>query len=374
MGLFDLFSRGNSDENEGIEINLNDFKFISPSHSRLENKKKIGTVDAGRGIRIQANILGIKDAYTVTIYNTDSNHPVWGDNIQLSPKRMKIKKSGSNEIELIGFGVDGMGSPFSDYGLTIHLTNKVAKKISLFMYDRNIKLEYYGGVESNKDVFKPAFDVLRTDSNVKIIQEHISRSFLFYEQNNIPALQMELHSLYQNFNRAGGGQLIINFPDKEKLGECFLLHLRFNWSNDLDICEVLTENAFFCFFDNVENAVTSQDKIIGSYNLLNLMYYSKNSFNTKLSDCLKAAMYSSNSPFDKLDYENGCGYLIEQFIYLSAKNIEPTMQKHEIIFGEIRKKYNEVIKDKRLINLDLQKIELKAKYVSNTIFHILKSY
>ncbi len=373
MGLFDFFRKGNNN-NERIEIDLNDFKFISPSHSRFENKKKIGTVDAGRGIRIQANILGIKDAYTVTIYNTDCNHPVWGDNIQMSPKKMKIKKSGSNEIELIGFGNDEMGSPFSDYGLTIHLTNSIVEKVSLFMYDRNIKLEYYRGVEINKDVFKPTLDVLRPDSNVKKIQEQISRSFLFYEQNNIPALQMELHSLYQNFNRAGGGRLIIDFPNKEKLGECFLLHLRFNWSNDPDICEVLTENAFFCFFDNIENAETYQDKIIGSYNLLNLMYYSKDSFNTKLSDCLKEAMHSSNSPFDKRDYETGCGFLIEQFNYLAAKTIEPTMQKQEIIFGEIKKKYNEILRDKRLINLDLQKIELKAKYVSNTIFHILKRY
>ena len=106
MGLFDFFKKGNNQEQ--IKINLDDFKFVSASHSRFENGKKIGDASAGRGIRVQSNISGIKDAYTVTIYNMDGNHPVWGNNIQMSPKRMKIKSVGSNEIELIGFGNDEM--------------------------------------------------------------------------------------------------------------------------------------------------------------------------------------------------------------------------------------------------------------------------
>lgn len=145
MGLFDFFKKGNNQEQ--IKINLDDFKFVSASHSRFENGKKIGDASAGRGIRVQSNISGIKDAYTVTIYNMDGNHPVWGNNIQMSPKRMKIKSVGSNEIELIGFGNDEMGSPFSDYGLSLKLKDNTVYEIILHMHARNVKMIYQGSQE-----------------------------------------------------------------------------------------------------------------------------------------------------------------------------------------------------------------------------------
>ena len=39
--------------------------------------------------RYQKNIQG-EEGYTVTMYNLDGVHPLWKNNVQMAPKRMKI--------------------------------------------------------------------------------------------------------------------------------------------------------------------------------------------------------------------------------------------------------------------------------------------
>lgn len=140
MGIFDFF-KGNSDT---IKIDLSDFKFISNDHIRYENGRDVSghNYDCWRGVRVQNNIAG-GQGYTVTIYNLDGNHQLWGNNIQMAPKQMRIIEQTASDIKLKGYGSDPIGNSFADYGLTLHLKNNQVDTVSLHMYDRNVEIVYY---------------------------------------------------------------------------------------------------------------------------------------------------------------------------------------------------------------------------------------
>jgi hypothetical protein len=118
--------------------------FISTDHIRYQNGIDVSghNYNCRRGVKIESNING-GIGYTVTMYNMDGNHPVWGNNVQMAPKQMKIESYTDSKIELKGFGKDKLGASFSDYGMTICLDNenKVIKAI-LHMFDRGVDIEY----------------------------------------------------------------------------------------------------------------------------------------------------------------------------------------------------------------------------------------
>lgn len=118
-------------------------KFDSSDHIRYANRVDVSGHNYGcnRQIEIQKNIEG-GEGYTVTIYNLDGIHPLWGNNVQMAPKQMRIIDVTDNKVSLRGYGYDRMGSPFSDYGIVVFLNDKEISKIVLKMFDRNIELEY----------------------------------------------------------------------------------------------------------------------------------------------------------------------------------------------------------------------------------------
>lgn len=136
MGLFDIFK---SDKKPSID--LTDFKFLSDDHTRIENGRPTAANNKGawRGIRVKTSD---NSTFYVTMYNMNENHPVWGDNIQMAEKRMKLVEEDSNKIVLRGYGTDAMGASFADYGLTLHKTNGNVNKVTLHMHDRNIDIVY----------------------------------------------------------------------------------------------------------------------------------------------------------------------------------------------------------------------------------------
>ena len=128
---------------------LGKFEFDSSDHVRFHSGTNISGHNYGcyRRISIENNVNG-GDGYTVTIFNMDGMHPLWGNNIQMSPKQMKIvsvnKLSGTKKVvELRGFGFDLMGSPFSNYGMRILIEGNDIEQIDLLLLDRGITLEYY---------------------------------------------------------------------------------------------------------------------------------------------------------------------------------------------------------------------------------------
>lgn len=122
-------------------IDLTDYKFLSDDHTRIENGRPTNANNKGawRGVRIKTTD---NNTFFVSMYNMNENHPIWGDNIQMAEKRMKILEDTDNKIVLRGFGTDAMGASFADYGITIHKLNQDVSKITLHMHDRNIDIVY----------------------------------------------------------------------------------------------------------------------------------------------------------------------------------------------------------------------------------------
>jgi len=137
MGLFDFFKS----DTDKPSVDLTDFKFLSDDHTRIENGRPTSANNKGayRGIRVKTSD---NATFSVTMYNMNENHPVWGDNIQMAEKRMKLIEENSQKIILRGFGTDAMGAPFADYGLTLHKANNIVNKVILHMHDRKIDIVY----------------------------------------------------------------------------------------------------------------------------------------------------------------------------------------------------------------------------------------
>lgn len=142
MGLFDFLKT----DSKSVSVDLTDFKFISDDHTRFENGRSTNANNKGawRGIRIKSsdNI-----TFFVSIYNMNENHPIWGNNIQMAEKKMKLIEENNNIIILRGFGIDSTGASFADYGLTLHKSNKTIHKITLHMHDRKVDIVYENAPE-----------------------------------------------------------------------------------------------------------------------------------------------------------------------------------------------------------------------------------
>jgi uncharacterized tellurite resistance protein B-like protein len=132
---------------EGLEVeeklDLSDIYFESRDHIRHQN----GAITSGphsggakRAIKIENNING-NEGYSVTIYNLDGDS-IWGDQVQMAPKQMKVIEESKDKIVLRGYGSDRFGSSFSDYGLTVHLEGPSIHSMVLHMHDRAIDIEY----------------------------------------------------------------------------------------------------------------------------------------------------------------------------------------------------------------------------------------
>lgn len=86
------------------------------------------------------------------MYNMDGVHPFWQNNIQMSPKRMKIVNKHENIIEFRGYGYDenalAFGAPmeaasFANYGVVIKIENNHIVLAQLNMFDRHVSIVYF---------------------------------------------------------------------------------------------------------------------------------------------------------------------------------------------------------------------------------------
>lgn len=124
------------------------FVFKSPDHIRYENSKHISGPHGGasRVIKVEPASDYI-DNYIVTIFNSDGNHPLWQNNVQMSPKQMKVIEKYSNKIVLRGWGNDTMGASFANYGLIINFQDNQILNCILRLHDRNVDVKYLSQYE-----------------------------------------------------------------------------------------------------------------------------------------------------------------------------------------------------------------------------------
>ncbi|CAD0008900.1 tetratricopeptide repeat protein [Flavobacterium salmonis] len=188
MGIFDLLK---SDSDKNPSIDLTDFKFLSDDHTRIQNGQSTNANNKGawRGIRVKTSN---NKTFYVTMYNMNENHPVWGDNIQMAEKQMKMLEETDSKIILRGFGNDIMGSSFADYGLTLHKFNGNINKVSIHMYDRNVDIIYVKA--ENNDQKKKLDNYSNTDSFEDFMRKFQSMSM---------SEKMQIASQTDAFNNQG---------------------------------------------------------------------------------------------------------------------------------------------------------------------------
>ena len=117
--------------------------FDSSDHIRFQNGQNVSGHNYGcnRRLVIEKNIEG-GEGYTITMYNLDGIHPIWQNNIQMAPKRMRVVSVNDDIVELRGYGFDQLGGNFADYGLSILFVNDAISRLQLNMYDRNVCILY----------------------------------------------------------------------------------------------------------------------------------------------------------------------------------------------------------------------------------------
>ena len=92
---------GNNQPSDGQVV------FDSSDHVRFQNGQNVSGHNYGcnRRLVIEKTIQGGK-GYTISMYNMDGMHPLWQNNIQMAPKRMKIVNVDGNIVDLRGYGYD----------------------------------------------------------------------------------------------------------------------------------------------------------------------------------------------------------------------------------------------------------------------------
>ncbi len=207
------------------------------------------------------------------------------------------------------------------------------------------------------------------------IKRQVNNALHYYNEKNTYALQQQLYELYLNFNRVGGGKYIINYPNKDELAECFTMMLRYDWINDRDIREVWAENGFYCIIEYItEHARTPLEKATAGLDLFIHLCEAKDALNTKIQSILNRAIVLRNPIFQDHYLNNNACYLIDQFLYLSAKLARPLLLiNQDFLSNNYRNEFNRI-----LANESIEKqsspyhILEKAKFISAVIEAVLK--
>ena len=126
--------------------------FDSSDHIRFQNGNDVTGHNYGcnRRLVIEKDIQG-NEGYTVTMYNLNGMHPLWQNNVQMAPKRMKIVNVDDNIVELRGYGYDenalAMGAPlemasFENYGVVLMIEDGEIVRAQLNLHDKNVCIVY----------------------------------------------------------------------------------------------------------------------------------------------------------------------------------------------------------------------------------------
>ena len=135
---------GNNQPSDGQVV------FDSSDHVRFQNGQNVSghNYACNRRLVIEKTIQGGK-GYTISMYNMDGMHPLWQNNIQMAPKRMKIVNVDGNIVDLRGYGYDenalAMGAPletasFENYGVVLMIEDGKIVRAQLNMFDRNVSI------------------------------------------------------------------------------------------------------------------------------------------------------------------------------------------------------------------------------------------
>jgi hypothetical protein len=133
------------------QASLKPFVFKSTRHQRFEHGNPVmGMQYCGRTLLLENNMTGCpgyqlrnNDGYIIRGINDDTGQQ------QFAPKPMRLTESSGSCYKLRGYGVNAQ-TPFgwqyvdlSDYGFEVKHKDGVVDCCILYMYDRNVRIEYY---------------------------------------------------------------------------------------------------------------------------------------------------------------------------------------------------------------------------------------
>ncbi|HEY6144608.1 MAG TPA: hypothetical protein VIV55_14445 [Flavobacterium sp.] len=141
--MFSFFKTREENILKSLSLDLSNFKFLSSRHSKYVKGVETATIDGcWKGIQINKNSKN-DNSYSVTISTLDRQKNKWKGNVQMAINKLRLKNASSNKLELSGYGDDGMGVSFSDYGIAVVLENNIIVKVILKFFYRNTELHYY---------------------------------------------------------------------------------------------------------------------------------------------------------------------------------------------------------------------------------------
>ncbi len=229
-----------------------DFVFKSPDHLRYENGNHIlgPHGGAGRAVKVEPNINGCQgynvkngDGYIITVFNLDGDHPVWQNNIQMTPKPMRIVSQTVNKIVLRGFTVQAM-SPSGwvdfngeDYGLTIRMKNGEVENCILHMHDRNVDIEYLKS-DNQQTLNEPEIVSLARRANAQ------------YQQQSVTNAHQLLVQIYHSVESNVGQLSEVN--DYSAIGTAFMMMLDQELSDDIDTLQMMASVSYLCLSKAIE--------------------------------------------------------------------------------------------------------------------------
>lgn len=214
-----------------LPFEINNIQFHSDDHIRYQDKKVAVTSssdsqghnkNANRGIQVEPNVTG-GEGYTITIFNLDGDHPLWGNNVQMAPKQMKLISSDKEKIILRGYGLDAMGGSFADYGLTIFHNRTEPTKLMLHMQDRNVDIEY----------FKSNVTIKKEPEIIKLAKQAATE----YQNENPSVARSYLVQIFRSIK--GEPEQLKDVTSFETLGKAFLMMLDKNLSDDIDNLQMM---------------------------------------------------------------------------------------------------------------------------------------
>lgn len=361
---------------KAAELSITPFVFESNQHQRYENGNPVqGLQECPRTIKVEKNVNGCSgyqlkngDGYIVRMINGDTGQS------QMSAKPMRVIKSTTTEVVLRGYVVSTQ-TPFgfqdfdmSDYGLTVSLEDGKVVKCILHMYDRNVDIEYQKNIAASKGQNSQRLFVDKVEKAIIIANQ---------EPKSVQELQNALFEVYSCINKPGSGKLVTTFHDKQKLAECFMFMLRYDWIHDSDLREVWVENGLYCVVELIRNGKgDSIEQATYFMEMFMLLRWGKDSLITKVQDLLNKSKIINNPVFDDDDYKNGASYVISQFAFLTINGLRPLAQQDiRIIAGFMEacdgNEYFQQCTRLNFYHLDPTVIFEKMKFLATTIGSIL---
>ena len=121
------------------------FEFKSYDHIRYQDGRVVSGPHGGANRVITVNPdKQNRDGFLVTIYNADGLHPLWRDNVQMGTKTMRIISKTESLVRMQGYGF-----MMDDYAFDIYHHDGNILKCTLYLLERNVKIEYLSHENKN---------------------------------------------------------------------------------------------------------------------------------------------------------------------------------------------------------------------------------